>query len=55
MISNSWGSLYSPEAIAAATLLRDKMIEVRELLKPFSSENGELRRDWAEAKYDTRA
>jgi hypothetical protein len=38
LVNESLASITTPEAIAEATIIRDKMIEVRGLLKAFASE-----------------
>jgi hypothetical protein len=38
LVNESLASITTPEAIAEAKIIRDKMIEVRNLLKPFASE-----------------
>jgi len=38
LVNDFMTSLSTPEAIATASVLRDKTIEVRDLLKPFASE-----------------
>jgi len=38
LVNDLMANLTTPEAIAGATVLRDKMIEVRDLLKPLASE-----------------
>jgi hypothetical protein len=37
LVNESLTSITTPEAIAQAKIIRDKMIEVRDLLKPFAS------------------
>jgi hypothetical protein len=37
LVNDLMTSLTMPEAIAAATVLRDELAEVRDLLKPFAS------------------
>jgi hypothetical protein len=38
LVNESLTNITTPEAIAEAKIIRDKMIEVRDLLKPFASE-----------------
>jgi len=38
LVNESLTNITTPQAIAEATIIRDKMIEVRDLFKPFASE-----------------